>query len=605
MASAEDGRPLAAINTQISNAGLKRSMQPRHIIMYALSGSIGAGLFVGSGQALSGGGPGSMVIEFMIVGFSVGLVMNCLGEMATSWPAPGAFYEYARRFIGEPWGFTMGWCFVQNWLIILPFELVTVIAQTALWLPTPDLGIQAGIILGLLTILSLIGWKGAGAFGEAETYLGLCKICCISAFICFSIAVAGVGIPSDSRGALRDTYWQDPGPFKNGLQGFLLGFRVAGMAFGGTETLALTAAECERPHKTMPIATWFVFFRIATFYGLALIMLGFLVPSNSPDLAVAGHGAKYSPFVLAAKLANCMTLGHFINAMIICALVAMANTAVYSSTRALHALCDQGMGPKWLSKVHIGSGVPRNALWVAVGFGLISLVILCPNGDVVFDWLLSISGVNNYFTWLTICFSHIRMRKAFKKQNRNAKEELIWCVSIGEVGSWVGIVINILGLLTMFINAFWPIDGIYRAEAIIRDLIGIFFILAVYIGYIVVQKYRGKLPKIFTPLREIDLDTGRRTKEEVRLADAQANAQNAAMLEEMGYNPEWPLLRKMVFEIERVVPQLRRRREAKVKDDRQRNSTASAGSEESKIDDRSPEELQVLQVETSAIGKAM
>lgn len=47
---------------------LDRSMKPRHLQMIAIGGSIGAGFFVGSGSALSTGGPGSLLVDFLIIG---------------------------------------------------------------------------------------------------------------------------------------------------------------------------------------------------------------------------------------------------------------------------------------------------------------------------------------------------------------------------------------------------------------------------------------------------------------------------------------------------------------------------------------------------------
>jgi amino acid transporter len=47
---------------------LNQSMKTRHLHMISIGGSIGAGLFVGSGGALSRGGPAALLIGFGIIG---------------------------------------------------------------------------------------------------------------------------------------------------------------------------------------------------------------------------------------------------------------------------------------------------------------------------------------------------------------------------------------------------------------------------------------------------------------------------------------------------------------------------------------------------------
>ena len=47
---------------------LNQTLRSRHLHMIAIGGSIGAGLFVGSGSALSRGGPATLLIDFAIIG---------------------------------------------------------------------------------------------------------------------------------------------------------------------------------------------------------------------------------------------------------------------------------------------------------------------------------------------------------------------------------------------------------------------------------------------------------------------------------------------------------------------------------------------------------
>lgn len=80
----EFGIPRAGDTSQ-----LHRKLKSRHIQMIAIGGAIGAGLFIGSGKALSTGGPGAVVLDFSLIGFMLFCTVNALGEMATLFPVQG------------------------------------------------------------------------------------------------------------------------------------------------------------------------------------------------------------------------------------------------------------------------------------------------------------------------------------------------------------------------------------------------------------------------------------------------------------------------------------------------------------------------------------
>jgi amino acid transporter len=111
---------------------LDRTMKSRHMHMISIGGSIGAGFFVGSGKALSNGGPGSLLIDFFIIGVMMFNTVYALGELAIMYPVSGGFYTYSTRFIDPSWGFAMGWNYVMQWAVVLPLEL-TVCAMTIAW----------------------------------------------------------------------------------------------------------------------------------------------------------------------------------------------------------------------------------------------------------------------------------------------------------------------------------------------------------------------------------------------------------------------------------------------------------------------------------------
>ena len=291
------------------------------------------------------------------------------------------------------------------------------------------------------------------------------------------------------------------------------------MSYGGTELLAMTVRETKDPRRAMPIATYFVFARILLFYVVTLFLLGMVVPADHPELAQDGHGASYSPFALAAKLANLKGFGDFYNGAILCALLSMANMAVYSTSRALQAIAHEGMAPRFLERIN-QRGIPTYALAVTLGFGLSAFFNCLDGGERMFDWLLNICAHFDFYIWIAINASFIRFRAALKQRARST-DELLWRNPFGAVGSYVAIGIAVVALASNPVALALPLENareLTKAELaakVVRENVGIVVPWIIWGGATLYHALRkdGKKFRFFTPLEELDIDKGRLKKE--------------------------------------------------------------------------------------------
>lgn len=483
----------------VQNGELRKSLKSRHMQMIAIGGSIGAGLFVGSGGALRTGGPASLVIGFIITGLMLLCTMQALGELTVLYPVNGAFFTYCLRFIDESWGFTVGWQYAFGWLVVLPFELTAASLTIAYWRTDIHVSVWIAAFLAFLILVQIFGVRG---YGEVEFVLSIIKIMACIGFILFAIIDNCGGVSSDPRGYIGGKYWHDPGAFNNGFLGFCSVFVTAAFAFGGTEMVGLAAAEAAEPHRSLPRATRQVFWRIATFYVLSLLMVGLILPSNDPRL-LGAHGAntKASPFVLAIKEAGVKGLPSVFNAVITISVISVANSCTYGSTRTIQALAAVGMAPKFFQKID-GKGRPIWCVILQLLVGCLAFIGEAPGASgQVFTWLLALTALSFVFVWMSICFAHIRFRAGWKAAGYTV-DQLPYKASMGVIGSWIGVIINILVLMATFYVAVQPLD----AKVFFENYLAAPVAIAFYLGW---KIYSGKW-QLLIRASEMDVVTGMR-----------------------------------------------------------------------------------------------
>jgi yeast amino acid transporter len=111
----------------------------------------------------------------------------------------------------------------------------------------------------------------------------------------------------------------------------------------------------------------------------------------------------------------------------------------------------------------------------------------------------------NFITYSrgSICFAHIRFRKAWKVQGHSL-DDLPFKAAAGVWGSWIGLIIVILCLIAQFYIALFPIGATPNAQAFFEAYLAAPIIFAMYVIWKVVNKTR------FVRASEVDLVSGRR-----------------------------------------------------------------------------------------------
>ncbi|KAH6665992.1 amino acid permease/ SLC12A domain-containing protein [Halenospora varia] len=527
----------AAAAERTANSGLAKKLKSRHMQMIAIGGSIGTGLFVTSGAALSNGGPASLIIAFGIIGILMFCTVQALGELAVQFPVAGSFSAYSTRFLDPAWGFAMGWNYAIQWLVVLPLEIVAASITLQYWPGAQDTNAAAWVTIFLVVIV-IINFFGVRGYGEAEFVFAIIKVTAVIGFILLGIVLDCGGGPRG--GYIGGRYWypntvepdyqgyregQPPGSivsgaFNHGFKGLCGVFVTAAFSFAGTELVGLAAAEADNPRKSLPTAIKQVFWRILLFYMVSLTLVSVLVPyGDARLLGDSSSDAKASPFVIAINNAGISGLPSVMNCVILIAVLSVGNSSIYGSSRTLAALAEQNQAPKFLAYID-RQGRPLFAIIVASVIGLLCYVVGGGHekASTALNWLYSLSGLSSIFTWGSICLAHIRYRAAWKKQGHTL-DEIAFRSQVGVIGSWVGFILNCLVLIAQFWTAVWPVGYGEMSSAEIAQTFFLAYLAApVVLLFYIPYKIYFKTP--FMKTSEMDLDTGRRILDPSALAEA-------------------------------------------------------------------------------------
>ncbi len=221
-----------------SEGHIQRTLKTRHLSMIALGGTIGTGLFIASGSAISTAGPGGALAAYAIMGIMVYFLMTSLGEMATYIPVSGSFATYSTKFVDPALGFAMGWNYWFNWAITIPVDVTTAGLVFQYWLPHfPSWLFSTFVLLAIF----LINYLSVRSYGETEYWLSLIKVVTVVIFLVVGVCIIFGIMGGQGPVGLKNFHYKDA-PFVHGWSGILSVFLVAGFSFQGPFTIVFKRA---------------------------------------------------------------------------------------------------------------------------------------------------------------------------------------------------------------------------------------------------------------------------------------------------------------------------------------------------------------------------
>ena len=413
--------------------------------------------------------------------------------MAAFIPVAGSFSHFATRFADPSLGFMVGWIYWANWAVGVAVELTGVAVIMEYWVRNINSVIWSVICLVILVGINVFSVKG---YGEIEYWISMIKILVVVIFI-----IVGLCVDTGALGGVNigvTNFHLEGGAFPQGFLGVFNVFITAAFSYNGVEIAGITAGESANPHKTVPSAVKQVFIRIVLFYVLSILVIGLCIPYTDPNLlSASSHNISVSPFTLVFKKAGAAWAADMMNAIILITMISAGNSGVYSSSRTLMSLANDGYAPRFFTRVNRW-GIPIWSVLATCAIGCLAFLTSLFGSGVVFNWLTCLTSLAGLITWVSICITHLRFRRGYIAQGRS----LTALPYVAPFYPYCDILVIVIGTIIIFGQGYSSFIAPISGSTIVSTYIGLILAVVLYAGH-KLWKREG-----FVKCADMDFETG-------------------------------------------------------------------------------------------------
>jgi len=306
-----------------------------------------------------GGTLGMLIATLVVTAMYAGFALS-YAELACALPRAGGAFVYATRAFGPRIGALAGIAQLIEFALAPPAIAMAIAAYVTQRYPLLDVRLVALLTYALFSGLNAWGVRQAAAFELFVTVLAVVEL----------LIFAVVALPHFDFAAFSRE------PLPNGLSGAFAALPFAIWFYLGIEGVANAAEEAAHPQRDVAFGFTAA---LITLVGLALLVFFAAVGVSGWRAVVFAPGSSEPsdaplPLALALIVSRDSPLYTLLLGIGMLGLIASFHGILLASARATMELGRAGYAPRWLGRVHAGSGTPRVALLVNMGLGALAIL---------------------------------------------------------------------------------------------------------------------------------------------------------------------------------------------------------------------------------------
>ena len=386
--------------TRDSARSLKRS-QVRVITVFFMIYILVSGGSFGIEDMVSWSGPGLTLLLLILLPIFWSLPMALVAsELGSALPGEGGFYVWARRALGDFWGFQTAWWWSLSIFVDSSVYIVLGVNYLQNWIHLGhvhvlgiDLPWKYVICWAIIAVFALMNIIGVKLIALSSTVFSIIILAPFFVLIVVGLAkwnfnpLTPVTVPGQ--------------PFFGTGGVFALGLALGVWMYSGYESMSTLSGEIRNPQRVIPRALML---------AVPFIILMYVLPTLA-SLAGYGHwdsfateaGGGYVSFVEIGKALGGSALGVALLASALLGNLALYLDYLASGARPLFAIAADGLFPKSVARVSGRFGTPIVAILVMAIINAILIIGKFAN-LVTIDVILFISS------YLLIFISAVRLR---------------------------------------------------------------------------------------------------------------------------------------------------------------------------------------------------